>query len=92
MCYVTGATYKDDVLGFGVKIQGALLQTPAELLSYGAFKNGAKTSSIKESFTHFLPAFICKSHANDNWKKVSELCLDQIFKSYKQSFKPLANK
>lgn len=74
VCYVTGANYTEDILGYGLSCvrQGQQINfsTPAELISKSAYDNGVRQSSNKQQFKYFLPAFINKSHAEQNskWK------------------------
>ena len=63
ICYISGASFKEEILGYGVYKDKNLLSTPSELLSYKEYTNGIRLSSSKISFTHYLPAFICPSHS-----------------------------
>lgn len=63
ICYISGASFKDELLGYGVYRERNLISTPSETLSIKEYLNGIRLSSSKISFTHFLPAFICPSHS-----------------------------
>jgi ubiquitin-protein ligase len=67
VCYCTGASYAEDTLGYGVRVERNMLKTAGELLSFGAFhEDGLRLSSQKAGFTHFIPAWINPTHAAKN--------------------------
>lgn len=85
-CYNLGSNYTEDVLGFLVKWDNNKIVSPCELVSLEAFEQcGLRQSTTKESFTHFLPAFLhSEEHVNrqkDKWRKaaiqnIESLCRD----------------
>ena len=83
-CYITGSLYTEEVLGYGISmIQGkhqTNLSTPAELLSWSAYKDGQRTSTTKTRFEYFLPAFINQDHGpkNKEWMNCLKYCVEQI--------------
>lgn len=78
ICYISGESFKSQILGYGIYQEKILLSTPAELLSYVEYsKNGIRQSSNKTPFTNYLPAFICPKHSILNPKWV-QLCEDSI--------------
>ena len=72
VCYTSGMSYTEDILGYGLSVvrQGRQvnISTPAELLSKSAYDSGVRVSTNKQNFTYFLPAFINKTHAEENGK------------------------
>ena len=58
----------------------ANISTPAELISKTAFDSGIRTSTNKQSFSYFLPAFINRKHAEENeeWRNALLSTLAQI--------------
>jgi ubiquitin-protein ligase len=71
-CYVTGASYADEILGFGIsesrRGRNVNLSTPCELLSADAFLGGCRQSTRKAPFQYFMPAFINEKHGGNNLK------------------------
>ena len=74
VCYSSGLSYTEDLLGYGLSVvkQGRQvnLSTPAELLSKSAYDSGVRVSTNKQNFEYFLPAFINNklSEENRTWK------------------------
>lgn len=73
-CWYSFESYKDDILGFGIKIEqkgtSFLLSTDGNMISKGAyFDAGLRLSPNKEAFEEFIPAWINSDHAekNDLW-------------------------
>lgn len=85
-CYITGALYTEDVLGYGISAvqtgRQTNLSTPAELLSWSAYKNGQRQSTTKSKFEYFIPAFINLDHGprNKEWMNSLKYCVEQIGK------------
>jgi hypothetical protein len=63
ICYISGSSFKDELMVYGIYKEKYQISTPSELLSYKEYQNGIRQSSSKIPFTHFLPAFICPSHS-----------------------------
>jgi ubiquitin-protein ligase len=67
-CHHTRVTFAEDVLGFGIRVvsmtgRSKKLESSLELISYTAFNEGIRQSVMGEDFTHWLPLYISKDHA-----------------------------
>jgi len=78
-CYFTGATYKEDVLGYGVSSDGKTLTTAGELISYSAFhEHSVRQTSNKSAFTHWIPAYINAEHADKRWEQLLQQSIQHL--------------
>jgi len=78
VCYISSSSYQEEILGYGLWLEKKTLKTPAELLSYKSFDvDGIRLTSQKmNKLTHWLPAFINKTHINH--KGWYDLCKERL--------------
>jgi len=80
-CYFTLASHEDDTLGYGIYFdRSGKPKSYGELISWTAFhEHKLRQTSRKESFTHFIPAFINPQHASNNpqWVRRTKQSLEQ---------------
>lgn len=75
-CWYSQEHYSEAILGFGITFsaQGRRtnLSTDGALISLTAYKSGLRQTPMKDSFSHFLPVWICPTHSVDSasglWK------------------------
>lgn len=73
-CYSSRIGFDEDVLGYGIVINPKYASTPAEYLSFGAYKSGVRNSTMNQIFNEWLPVFINEEH----WKRSEKIFLDRI--------------
>ena len=42
VCYISGASFNDELMGYGIYREKNLISTPSEILSYKEFNNGIR--------------------------------------------------
>ncbi|KAJ9440914.1 Ubiquitin carrier protein [Diplonema papillatum] len=72
-CFTTGADYNNDVLGIGVLSTEVMNGRPVfscqfDPMSYTAYSEGVRLGVWKEKFTHWIPLYINKEHAQRSMK------------------------
>eukprot|EP01060_Flectonema_neradi_P012811 TRINITY_DN1958_c0_g1_i1.p1 TRINITY_DN1958_c0_g1~~TRINITY_DN1958_c0_g1_i1.p1 ORF type:complete len:1280 (+),score=267.84 TRINITY_DN1958_c0_g1_i1:76-3915(+) len=73
-CFTTGATPSEDVLGVGVLSAEAMHGRPVfscqfDPISKTAYDEGVRIGVWKEKFTHWVPLYINKNHADRSMKE-----------------------
>eukprot|EP01119_Soliformovum_irregulare_P013021 TRINITY_DN3432_c0_g1_i1.p1 TRINITY_DN3432_c0_g1~~TRINITY_DN3432_c0_g1_i1.p1 ORF type:complete len:1126 (+),score=389.91 TRINITY_DN3432_c0_g1_i1:135-3512(+) len=94
ICYHTRSSFEEDTLGIGISIKrnarGAIVEilSPMELLSYTAYRDGVRTSIMKDvSFTHWLPLYLNKEHAKSAGD-LYKISLSEISTGFPDRFQP----
>eukprot|EP01060_Flectonema_neradi_P012814 TRINITY_DN1958_c0_g2_i1.p1 TRINITY_DN1958_c0_g2~~TRINITY_DN1958_c0_g2_i1.p1 ORF type:complete len:1319 (+),score=228.19 TRINITY_DN1958_c0_g2_i1:51-3959(+) len=73
-CFTTGATPSEDILGIGVLAAEAMHGRPVfscqfDPISKTAYNEGVRIGVWKERFTHWVPLYINKNHADRSMKE-----------------------
>jgi ubiquitin-protein ligase len=86
ICYHSKESFETCILGFGVSKKGIKnieLHSPLEYLSHDSFyKSGVRLSAWRETFNHWIPLYINKTHGEEALK-IAEQSIKEIMETEK---------